>query len=1079
MSIEKISLAGEWKLEIEELKEQGMVQIPGILQEQGYGCEITTKTNWQEGLHDRLWYQRKEYQYAQENGIKVPFTCQPPKHYLGKVIYKKTFVIDKKYTGMPVEFHIEKTRWKTDVTLDERYIGNCTSLCAPHSYKLGALKEGLHTLEVCVDNTMQYPYRPEAHSVSDALAATWNGMVGEVYLQIMPLIAIQECKIFPVSEGETRIANVELRIENATVKKEDIKLICNGSQEFIKEVQPGENLITIAVNYPKESALWDEYQPELQSLDICLVHGEAKSYFKDTFGFRKIEAKNGQFLLNERPIYFRGNHYGGGYPLTGYPDTSKAYWKKVLGILKDWGMNSVRFHSYCPAKEAFAAADEMGIYFLIEPGMWNVFYEGNGMEEILDAETKAVLDAFGNHPSFVLFSPSNEPTDPKGEWLEPLSKWVKKWKKVDSRHLYTIQSGWPYPIPPSQIEGTDYVYFHRSGCGLEPGGTIRNSPGWREKDYRESVEGIKYPVISHELGQWCAYPDFEVIKKFTGFLKPGNYEIFKENAKANKVYQYNQEFVYNSGRLQYTLYKEDIEANFRTPHIYGYEMLDLRDYFGQGTALVGMLDPFWEEKGYVTKEEFKQFNNETVPLLRINKRVFESGEEIKAELEFAHFGKETLKDVPVYVKMIDEEGSIYAQKSCVMPDFPQRKNIVCMEIAFQTEIILRPKQYQIKAGIEGTDIQNSWNVWVYPREREEQAKDVIYTKDWQEAKTGLLQGRKVLFTPTQMQLSYKCPPLSFKSIFWNAQMGPTYRRMMGIVCDETHEALRAFPTKSYADWQWEEILDNAVGINLETLPELTCIVRVIDDWNRNYPLGLVFECRVGEGKLLVTGADLEASISGKQLKYSILEYAQSEKFIPESAVTIEALEGFMLRRDTMQVLQAKAFVEEDTRLQLEDLFDGDGETGIVSKNLGFPYHIHMTWERKMTLQGFAYLPRQNHRNLEGAVFEYELYTVENDIQTKVMNGEFVSTFEEQTIRFEKEIESTHMVLLLKSPFSDEEVLQWEMQKSGWTNKKGTYADTCFSMNAFSFIVKEDLGEVRTLQKREKKVAKSVTGDIEN
>ena len=63
--------------------------------------------------------------------------------------------------------------------------------------------------------------------------------------------------------------------------------------------------------------------------------------------------------------------------------------------------------------------------------------------------------------------------------------------------------------------------------------------------------------------------------------------------------------------------KEDLEANLRTPYIYGFELLDLHDYLGQGTALVGILDPFWDSKGYVTPNEWRQFCDETVLLARI------------------------------------------------------------------------------------------------------------------------------------------------------------------------------------------------------------------------------------------------------------------------------------------------------------------------------------------------------------------------------------------------------------------------------------------------------------------------------
>ena len=99
-----------------------------------------------------------------------------------------------------------------------------------------------------------------------------------------------------------------------------------------------------------------------------------------------------------------------------------------------------------------------------------------------------------------------------------------------------------------------------------------------------------------------------------------------------------------SGRFQVACYKEEIEANLRTRGLSGFQLLDLHDYLGQGTALVGLLDPFWETKGYVTAEEFKDFCNTTVPLARLPKYVFTTSERLEVPVEVAHYGAEPMED---------------------------------------------------------------------------------------------------------------------------------------------------------------------------------------------------------------------------------------------------------------------------------------------------------------------------------------------------------------------------------------------------------------------------------------------------
>ncbi len=1089
----RIGLDGEWKIQIgggpytqeeltAELKEpEDKIQLPGSLQEQGYGNEINKDTPWVQSLYDRLWEQRKEYRCGQESGFKVPFTAQPKRHYTGQAWYYKNFRITnddgngKEESAMQAFFYIERTGWKSSLWLDGTYMGSLTGLCAPHEYELGALKEGEHTIVVCVDNSWQLPYRPDGHGVSDALGGTWNGMAGEIYIELQPAVYIKEIRID--TDIDKKEAGFLVSICNRTAEAEYAKICLSGEEKEVL-AGPGITKASITKRYKEGAALWDEFHGNLYTESIAVHSRYGISERKERFGFRKLETKAGRFLLNHRPAYFRGNHLGGDYPLTGYMDTSRAYWEERMGAIKEWGMNFIRFHSYCPPETAFEVADEMGIYLQVECGMWNVFNSGIPMLGILEEETERILKSYGNHPSFVFLSPSNEPG---GDWLEPLTDWVRRQKEKDNRRLYTVQSGWPYPVTPDKITGTDYIYFHRSGEGLKPGGTIRNSQGWYGKDYRESLLGVKYPVICHELGQWCSYPDFDVIDSFQGFLQPGNFEIYKESAKAHGVYEYNKAFAYNSGRLQLKMYKEDIEANLRTPHLYGFEMLELHDYIGQGTALIGLLDPFFKNKGYTSPEEFRQFNNATVPLLRLERRIYEQGEKIQGLLEFCHFGEKELKDIVIDCVLKEEGGLVREKLSYPVANLPIQKNFEIGMVSFPTQDLSVPKQYCLEAGIRDTDIKNHWDIFLYPKEKEEAPpEDLIYTRELTKALACLKEGRKVIFAPTENQLTYDCPPLSFKPVFWNAQMGPTYRRGMGLLCDAGHPALGEFPTKTYADWQWKDIMDYGNGINLGKIGEhVTCIVRVIDDWNRNYPLGLIFECRMNGGKLLVVSSDMEKSIPGRQLMKSLFAYAASEKFRPEKELNANDFLICFHRRDTMGTLGVAAKLLEDPKEDLSGMFDGDGESNYVSGKLGHPYRIQMRFPKEITVRGFYYLPRQNQRELEGEVKSYELQMEKDGIWETICSGSFLSTFEPQKVIWENPVKSRCFCFVAVNGFGRADTPYWSQEREGWRVERKDYQDSYFSAAEFSFIVEDELESPDISGRKTLKSVKSVTQEIDN
>lgn len=1081
-----LPLEGDWKFQLDPdqvgLKEKWYnynlkdnIQIPGILQGQGYGDKIDHNTPWVSGLHDPLWYEREEYQSAQEDKVRVPFLSQPKAHYQGKAWYQKEFEITSSMAGSTFEFSMECTRWKTKVWINDSYIGEETSLCAPHKYHLGVLKEGFYRITVCIDNGFLLPYRPDGHGVSDALGATWNGIVGEVKITGYPLVHLGEVQIYPNIETKQVEVEMEIRNETAFVQKLNIEV-----EGVLREINApiGNSKSNILVSYPVETPLWDEFSPSIQSLKVELKSDEYKDEKHLSFGFRKAHTADGMFYINNRPTYFRGTHFGGDFPLTGYPSTNVNDWKKMFETCMEYGLNFVRFHSYCPPKAAFLAADELGFYLQVECGMWNVFNEGNEMNKTLEIETDFILSEFGNHPSFVMLSPSNEPG---GKWDKPLTQWVADCKRKDDRHLYTIQSGWPFSYPPSEITGTDYVYFHRSGFGIEPGGTIRNSKGWFGKDYRESLVGIKYPVISHEMGQWCSYPDFDIIDKFTGHMEASNYMVFKENAEKKGVLEQNKDFTYSSGCLQVEMYKEDLEANFRTPHIYGFELLDLRDYLGQGTALVGVLDAFWDNKGYVSPDEFRRFCSETVALLRIEKRVFLNNETLSYPVEFAHFGKDPIKNATVYWKIKSKE-EVFAEGNWHLEEMPLGKNIKVGNLELSLLELPAPNAYQIEIGILGTEISNSWEIFVYESEEKEIVlKEAIYTHSFKEAKEALEKGEKVIFMPNLSTLNWKNPPLSERPVFWNSQMGPKWSRGMGLLCKENHPALLKFPTENYQSWQWSDILSRAKGINLEGMPkELLPIVQAIDEWNRNYKMGLIVECKVSNGSLILISADLETDIENRpvarQLKQSIFEYVESNEFSPKVEVTMDQLSKCFANTLIMQQLGVKADLVGHPDIDLSQMIDGDPNTDFVSSNLEYPYTIDFKWEDAINVKGITYMPRQNQRAHLGDVREYSVEVFINNEWNIVTNGEFGSSFEPKEIYFSEEIKTNSLRFIAKNGFNKENYPIWTSGEEGWECCYEDFVDATIAIAEIALISTDE--EVRSWDNKQIQYIEGTTATTE-
>lgn len=1042
-----VDLSGKWRFALDRenkgiqdnwsdqmLKDQ--IALPGVLQSQGFGDEISTKTPWVLSLYDRNWFEREDYKaYTKLGNVKVPFLSQPPRHYIGPAWYQRDIVIPESFNGKRIVLHLERPRWESTVWLDGKRIGSARSLVAPHEFDLAMMAPGKHQLTIRVDTSMVLPYRPDAHSVSDSLGMSWNGIVGKIELRATSPVWIDDAQVYAPSPAQPVI--VKVKIGNANGRS-GTGVITEPTHRISVPVtwtaEGGNAEVSITFPVSKGDQTWNEFHPILNKLKLNLTGDDITDTRDLSFGFRDIKAVGKEFQLNSRRIYLRGTHHGGDFPLTGYPPTDVAYWRRIFQINKDWGINHVRFHSFCPPEAAFQAADELGIYLQPEPGMWNEVSPGTPMEKMLYEETEAMIKAYGNHPSFLLFSPSNEP---KGRWKEAFDKWIAFYRIADPRRLYTNGTGHTEREVPGLAEGTDFLAMQRIGPKM-----LRGNTAWFGRDYGKSLDDIKVPVVSHELGQWIAYPDYSITKKFAGYMRPGNYEIFRDSLAAKGLLAKNKDFAYASGRYQLECYKEEIEANLRTPGMDGFQLLDLHDYLGQGTALVGLLDAFWEEKGYVNAKEFRRFNSETVPLARLTKRVFDSTEILDAPVEIANFGEKPIANACPYWKVLTSFGAVADSGTLPSVTIPVGKNIDLGRISVNLDNLrakyfygtLEPDsknaffskaayQFKLVVGLGNTQIENDWDFWVYPPGMDEPTqKDVFVTHSWDEAEGRLNQGGKVLYMPRKADLDWPSPPLDTVPVFWNRLMNPQWGRMLGLLIDKKHPALEAFPTDSYFDWQWTEIVKNARAINLDKLPKnLRPIVQPIDDWNRNYKLGLIFEAKVGRGKLLVSAADLENDLdkrlAARQLRASILNYMASGQFAPKVSVTSDELGQILFPTRIMKRLGATIAGTGDAG----NAIDGDPNTfwiaGDQKATTRSEQSFVVTFPKAVAFSGFVIMPRQNHREHEGDVREYSISISDDGTNWReIKRASLLSTFDPQTIDLGSVVTSKYIKLVSLSGF---------------------------------------------------------------
>lgn len=917
-----IDLSGEWKFAIDSLDKgtsekwfaqelPETIQLPGSMTLNGKGDPVGYKTKftgglWKEYPKGKSWIDDANYKpYLSQDKFRFPFWLIADYYYTGAAWYQKEIEIPENWQNKAIELFLERCHWETQVWVNENYLGLQNALGVPHRYDVGKfLHPGKNKITVCVDNRIKdINVGDAAHSVSDNTQSNWNGIIGQIKLVKKDALSITNVQIFPDVENKTaklvvKIANNALGMQSGKLKLTVKSASGNKPQKFASmkvDFKADSALKSLTITYPMGSKvrLWDEFNPDLYELCVELNSDASRDVWKGIFGMRDFHAEGKQFVINGRPLFLRGTLECAIFPKTGFPPTDESSWERIIRICKAHGLNHIRFHSWCPPKAAFDAADKLGFYYQVEISAWANIGDGNPIDKWIYAESERMVAEYGNHPSFCLMSYGNEPSGANHKAY--LTEFVKYWKAKDSRRVYTSGAGWPI------IPENDYHNVHTGtriqGWDQNLNSVINKDAPRSDYDWEKTVANLTAPMVSHEIGQWCVYPNFKEIPKYNGVLKATNFEIFKRSLEAHGMIQLADSFLLASGKLQALCYKADIEAALRTKGFGGFQLLDLHDFPGQGTALVGILDPFWDQKGYISPEEFRQFCNETVPLARFKKMIFTCNEKIEADIEVAHFGAKELPSVVPSWAIIDGGGQVVRKGKLMTTDIKWGN---CQKLGAISETIEvnTAAKYQLQVEVAG--FMNSWDFWVYPAQLPKVTDDVLVVSSLNEAALATLEkGGKVLLSAKKGSIKQGKGgevAIGFSSIFWNtAWTNGQKPHTLGIICDPKNPALADFPTEYHSNWQWWDAMSHSNAISLEHFSNgIKPIVRVIDDWVTNRQLALVFEAKVGNGKIIISGIDFNSDLStrpeARQLLYSLKKYMAGGQFHPTLVLTAEQIE---------------------------------------------------------------------------------------------------------------------------------------------------------------------------------------------
>ncbi|WP_010519008.1 glycoside hydrolase family 2 [Croceivirga radicis] len=887
----ELNLSGTWQVQLAPStiypkleKSEGTINLPGSLAQNGYGFK--TK--------------------GADIGILTPTY-----KYIGIASYSREFEIPKSWKNKKITLFLERVLWQSEVWLDGKPLGKKDALGIPHIHELGNLKPGKHTLMVKVDNNMIYNIGDKGHAYSESTQTIWNGLVGELkliakdpthFVDLKTISNLKEDKLEVWTKiNASKASKISIFASIKHINGNDILL----SDKYTFQLERGIQNINFHLNLMDKIKPWSEFDPEVYEITLSLKAGKNQDSIDSEFGFVEVAHNGTQVTINGEPVFLRGNLDNVHFPLTGYPSTKVEDWLAIFKTYKDYGLNHVRFHSWCPPQAAFKAANRMGIYIQAEASVWidswmNEDMIAKGRPEMetkghpkglgfnshrdlwVQDEMKRVVDHYGNHPSFIMFCIGNELGSSD---FEQTKEWIAKLKKYDNRRLYAGSTARKI------TENDDYTVTHL----IDNVGWTRGLNGAHTNwDFEKAYSQMNIPILAHEIGQWPVYPTWSEIDKYTGILKARNLEDFKKVAQQNGIADQADAFKQATGALNQIMYKYEIESFLRTESCAGIQLLSMQDYQGQGEALVGWLDVFYDSKNITTPQQFKQHHNTVVPLLRTPKFVYDNTEHFTGTVQVSNFSKENLEDVKATITITDEENNTIYSDLWQNKTIPRAKLTTLGLIELPLNTVTKAGKYTVTIAIKGTEFKNQWNFWVFPKETEITLGKVVLAHEINPAILAQLHaGKKVLLNAHNLGTKKNSVNYNFYPLYWSYTYFPGQgKTSLGMLIQDKHKAMEGFPTDYHSDWQWETFDKKAKAFLLnETPKDYKPIIQLVDDFHRNNKEGLLFEFKVGKGKLLVSGFDLEdtTSVTAKQLKKSILQYMNSNAFVPTTTVSNEFL----------------------------------------------------------------------------------------------------------------------------------------------------------------------------------------------
>ncbi|MCU0916561.1 MAG: hypothetical protein MUC88_18655 [Planctomycetes bacterium] len=903
----QIDLSGSWQFDVDPedvgVREkwfegrrsfQRQIQVPGAWNAQG--VEFETQEQLQRYLAQPV-----------EEKLRGPGTeADRLFHvYPGPGWYRRIVQVPGAWRGRTIWLKFGGVHRNADVWIDGRHVGTHIGYVVPFEYDVTEFvtpgREAAITLRVDARRNRDIDPLMGCMDTLDFLYLTWGGVHRGVSLEATGDSWLDDVFVVPhVADGSVEVRVTPGHATAAVYRPLRVAVEVRDQQDQrvagCDAPLPWESTTAVTLRVP-DARPWSPERPHLYVAHVTCLDGQKRLDEKRVrFGLREFRVAGGRFLLNGQPIFLRG--YGDDciYPNTIAPPVDRGEYRKRFQVVKDFGFNFARHHSWMPVEEYLDAADEMGI--MLQPE-FPIAYR---WDLAAKPETKALylklwqemIRRNRNHPSIVAWCMGNELYDS----FEQAPAMYRLAKELDPTRPVIDSDG----VARKPRETLDYAVWQFSESA---------SCGYQDAKYR--FEPGSLPVVAHEMGYFVTLPDLRQLELFREGLKPyWLYEV-RDKARSTGAESAYLRWVDCSNRLQAACLKTNIEAARRSS-LQGYHVWLFQDY---PWCAEGVVDMFYRPKA-VTAERFRAFNAPTVLLPAQDRRNYRCGEKVEFPLSVSRYEQPATAGATLHweLRSGEERLATGAQTGLAIP---------CGEVRHLTTISFEvprlPRAEQLRLTVQLDDTQgpaaNEWKIWCFPAERrvtgkfavagsnwlqlrypqsadKEQAQ-LLVTDRWEPAVLDRLAagGRVLMLDPEPV---FPAAKTRYRPSGWDPSDPAGH---VGTIFDSQHPALRAMPAEGWCDLQFYDLIQGGKAVLLEKTPVTgEPILRMIDVPQRLARKAYLFEMKVGPGKLLVSGLNFSAAVPADDPAAAycldeLVRYTLSDEFLPGANVAPEELRALL------------------------------------------------------------------------------------------------------------------------------------------------------------------------------------------